>query len=89
MRHDEIKRVILRDKEASDEYDNLEVLYNIKREIIRLRTEEKLSQAELAEKVGTKQSAISRLEAGEYNPTIGFLSKIATSLGKKIEIKFY
>jgi transcriptional regulator with XRE-family HTH domain len=54
-----------------------------------LRTEKKISQAELAEKMGTKQSVISRLEAGEYNPTIGFLSKLASSLGKKIEIKLY
>ena len=88
MNHDDVKRILLHDEETKQEYNNLEVMYEIKREIIRLRTENKLSQAELAEKVGTKQSATSRLETGEYNPTIEFLSKVAVSLGKKLEIKF-
>ncbi|MCL5289762.1 MAG: helix-turn-helix transcriptional regulator [Bacillota bacterium] len=89
MRHEDVKKILLQDQETKEEYDKLEVLYEIKREIIRLRTENKLSQAELAERVGTKQSAISRLEAGEYNPTLEFLAKVAKSLGKKIEIRFY
>jgi DNA-binding XRE family transcriptional regulator len=51
--------------------------------------QEVTKQKELAEKVGTKQSAISRLENGSYNPSIEFLSKIAHALGKEIQVKFF
>ncbi|MDR2446702.1 MAG: helix-turn-helix transcriptional regulator [Treponema sp.] len=34
--------------------------------------------------VGTKQSNISRLENGNYNPTLEFLNKIAKAIGKEI-----
>jgi transcriptional regulator with XRE-family HTH domain len=46
-----------------------------------------LTQEQLAELVGTKQSNISRLESGEYNPTIEFLSKVAQAMGKTLEIR--
>ena len=45
-------------------------------------------QKELAEKIGTKQSAISRLENGDYNPSVELLSKIAEALDKELVIKF-
>lgn len=89
MKHDDIKKHLLQDPEVKSEYEKLQVLYNIKREIIRLRLEQGLSQKDLADKVGTKQSAISRLESGEYNPSVEFLIKIAHALGKELEIKFY
>ena len=47
-----------------------------------------VSQGELAEKVGTKQTAISRLESGRSNPSIKFLKKLAEALGMRLEIKF-
>jgi transcriptional regulator with XRE-family HTH domain len=50
--------------------------------------EQNLTQAELAQKAGTRQSNISRLEGGEYNPSLKFLKKIASSLGKKLHISF-
>jgi len=56
--------------------------------ISELRKEKKLTQKELAERIGTKQSAISRLENGTYNPSIVFLNKVALALGKEVEIKF-
>ena len=43
---------------------------------------------DLAKKVGTAQSNISRLESGNYNPTLEFLEKIANSLGKKLKVSF-
>ena len=51
------------------------------------REQENLSQAKLAEKCGIRQSALSRLENGKGNPTIGLLEDIAQSLGKKLEIR--
>jgi|HubBroStandDraft_6_1064221.scaffolds.fasta_scaffold3038068_1 ribosome-binding protein aMBF1 (putative translation factor) len=48
-----------------------------------------LSQAELAERVGTKQGVISRLEDADYEGhSLGMLLKIAAALGKQIYIEF-
>ena len=47
-----------------------------------------MTQAELARRVGTQKSNISRLESGNYNPSLDFLVKVARSLGKNVSIKF-
>jgi len=48
-----------------------------------------LSQAELAEKLGTKQSVISRLEDADYEGhSLSMLQRIATALGQRLEIRF-
>lgn len=88
MRHEEVKKMLLQSPEAQYEYDGLKVFYDIKREIIRLRIEQGLSQKELADRINTKQSAISRLESGNYNPSLEFLTKVASALGKELHISF-
>jgi transcriptional regulator with XRE-family HTH domain len=45
-----------------------------------------LSQGELAEKIGTKQSASSRLESGKYNPSLSFLHKVADALDTTLKV---
>ncbi|MCL2062237.1 MAG: helix-turn-helix transcriptional regulator [Firmicutes bacterium] len=69
-------------------YDALEPEYIVVREIIKARMENNLTQKQLAEKLGTKQSNISRLESGNYNPSLEFLHKVAESLGKSLHIEF-
>lgn len=88
MRHEDVKRQLLQSPEVKREYDELKVIYDIKREILKLRIEQGLSQKELADMINTKQSAISRLESGEYNPSLEFLTKVATALGKELHISF-
>ena len=88
MNHDEVKNYLLQNSEVQKEYEDLKVLYDIKHEIIRLRLEQGLSQKELAEKINTKQSAISRLESSDYNPSIELLAKVANALGKELQISF-
>jgi ribosome-binding protein aMBF1 (putative translation factor) len=88
MKHEEVKNRLLQSVEVKEEYNKLKILYDIKREIIKLRLDQGLSQKDLAEKVGTRQSAISRLESGEYNPSVEFLSKVAHALGKELHLKF-
>lgn len=56
--------------------------------IIALRVEGHLTQKELADKIGTNQSAISRLESGKYNPSVDFLMRIGKALNKRVEINF-
>lgn len=87
MNHDEAKQLFLSDPETKLEYEELEALYEVKRQIIQSRIEMNMSQKELAAKVGTGQSAISRLENGSYNPSLAFIGKVAKALGKQIHIR--
>jgi ribosome-binding protein aMBF1 (putative translation factor) len=47
----------------------------------RLRTEAGLTQAELAKRMGTTQSAVARMEAGGTRPTLEMLDKLAAAIG--------
>ena len=51
------------------------------------RSAARLSQAELADRCGTTQSAIARLERGETNPTIATLARVAAAAGCAISIE--
>jgi len=84
----EAKKIIASNPEVAAELENNAVEYQVIPEIIRARSEQKVSQKELAERIGTRQSNISRLESGNYNPSLEFLEKVAEALGKKLEIHF-
>jgi len=77
----------LRNPEFAAAYHELEPEFQVAREVIRLRLEKGLTQKELAELVGTKQSGISRLENASIKPSLGFLQKVAEALGARIEIR--
>lgn len=78
----------LKNPEIKAEYDKLQPEFAVVRAIIRGRIDCGITQKELAEKIGTKQSVISRLESGNANPSIGFLKKLAAALNTRLEIKF-
>src|SRR5438445_13776607 len=62
---------------------------DIARKIYELRSKAKLSQTELARKVGTTQSVVSRLEDADYDGhSLEMLRRIASALEKRIEIRF-
>lgn len=88
MKFTEYKKNKLQNEEFKKAYDELEPEYEIIRAVINARNELHLSQAELAKKAGTDQSHISRLENGNYNPSLKFLKKIAEGLGKELHISF-
>ena len=57
--------------------------------IYELRTKAKLTQAQLAKKVGTSRSVISRLEDADYDGhSVALLRRIAEAVGKSVEIRF-
>lgn len=82
----QLKRELLRDKAIERSYKKLGAEFAVIKMIIKKRIEGGLSQKELAQKIGTKQSAISRFESGTYNPTLSFLQKIVEALNGKLEI---
>lgn len=58
----------------------------IGKRIAQLRTEAGMSQARLAELTGMEQPHIARIEAGRYSVGVDILGKIATALGKRVDI---
>jgi len=80
------KKVALRDPEIKREYDALEAEFSLIEQLIAKRLEKGLTQKELAQKIGTKQSAISRLEGGGFHPTFALLNKVAEALGAKVHV---
>ncbi len=56
--------------------------------VINLRKKKKISQSKLAEKIGMKQSAVGRIEAGKQNLTIETLQKIAFAFNKELVVDF-
>jgi len=83
-----LKKELLKDKTVAEEYETLRPRYEIISAIIEARVKKGLTQEELAKKVGTKQSAIARLESGRANPSVSFLEKLASALGTKLRIQF-
>lgn len=57
-------------------------------EIDRARKEQNMTRAELAKRVGTQKSNISRFESENYNPSLDFLAKVAEALGKNLNVQF-
>lgn len=83
----EFRRNQLTDLETRKEYEALEPEFEIAREIIALRRSRNLTQQQLANKMGTSQPAIARIESGSYrNVSLSFIRRIATALDAVPEI---
>lgn len=82
----EVKKKLMSDPKVEEAYKELAPTYEMIKQIINARMEQNLTQADLAKRMGTKQSNISRLESGNYNPSLNFLQKMALSLGKDLHI---
>ena len=60
--------------------------YCVGQMIYAARKSEKMTQTDLAQKVGTNKSYISRIEKGSIEPGVGFFFRIMDALGLKVEI---
>ena len=67
-------------------YDALEDEFALASQIIGARARANLTQAELAERMDTSQSAIARLESGRSRPSVTTLEKLAKATGSKLRI---
>lgn len=83
-----LKKKYLENAEVKQEYDALELRYRIAMEIARLRRDKKVTQAELAARLKTTTSVVSRIESGNQNVSVDMVEKIAEALGKTVEILF-
>ena len=71
------------------EYDRLADEFAFLDEILKARAEAGLSQAEVAARIGTTQSAVARLESagGGHSPSITTLQRYASALGYKVQVR--
>jgi predicted transcriptional regulator len=83
-----VKADLMKDPSFPAEVQKLQPEYEIIKEIVKARIEQNITQEELAERAGTKQSNISRLERGNANPSLSFLKKVARGLGKELVVTF-
>lgn len=89
--HHEFKKLALADKKVADLYDQLGEEYQLLREMIRARKQAKMTQAHVAEAMGTTASAVSRLESMHLkkhpSPSLDTLKRYAHALGYRLSIK--
>lgn len=83
----QLKKELLGDKDVAREYKKLTPRYRIISSLIAARLKKGYTQKELADKIGTKQSAIARLESGNVNPSLGLLEKVASVMGYRLMVQ--
>ena len=84
----EHKRELMKDPEFLREYEAMRPEYEAMRALIGARLESHLTQEQLAQASGVRQSNISRIESGACSPTVATLQKLAAAMGKKLQIRF-
>ena len=91
MTHDELKKAALERPEVKARYEALEAEFNLLQQMLRARQQAGLSQAQVAERMGTKPPAVTRLESslsnGRHSPSIATLQKYAKAVGCHLEIQ--
>ncbi|OGO03708.1 MAG: transcriptional regulator [Chloroflexi bacterium RBG_13_53_26] len=86
MNWKEHKKQLMRDAEFRKEYQALEPQYKLASTIIKLRLSKGWSQEELARRMGTKQSAVARLESGTSLPSLSTAKRVAEALNAELDV---
>jgi len=87
-RWDDFEKKLLQDPGVKREYDKLQPEFEIAKQMLDARINKKMTQEEIAKKVGTGQAVISRLEGANASPSLDLLKRVASALGKKLVISF-
>jgi ribosome-binding protein aMBF1 (putative translation factor) len=87
VQFDKLKARLLADPNVKAEYDALASVFEIAAELPMARLRAGLSKAELAEKMGTSQSPIARLENGHMLPSTKTLLRYAEATGSRFHVR--
>jgi len=91
MNYKQLKEKALENELVREEYESLKPEFNLLREMLKARQNAGLTQADIAERMGTKPPAITRLESsltsGRHSPSIATLKKYAEAVNCHLEIK--
>ena len=83
---DELKKSRPGSEAAKSAYEDEARISAFRELVYRLRTEAGLTQADLAVRMGTTQSAIARMEGGGTRPTLETLERIASAVGAELVV---
>ena len=87
MKHSDLKAKVLSNPEVKAAYDEMAPEFSLLRQMLKAG----LSQAEVAERMGTKPPAVTRLESslgnGKHSPSLATLQKYAHAVGYELQVK--
>jgi ribosome-binding protein aMBF1 (putative translation factor) len=81
------KKLLLKDPKFRKAVEETRLEYEIARAIILARVEKKMTQKELAIKLKTKQSVISRIENAQTTPSLSFLKRLASVFNTELKVE--
>lgn len=89
LTHKQLRTKALANAEVRAEYEKLADEFSLLDEFLKARAAQGLTQAQVAEKIGTTQSAVARMESGsgKHSPSLATLTKYADALGCKLEVR--
>ncbi len=88
IRFDDLQKKWMKEPGYRKAYEALEEEFALVAELARARLRAGLSQAQLAKRMKTTQSAIARLESGRGRPSTTTLSRFAKVTGHRLKISF-
>ncbi|TGN38215.1 helix-turn-helix domain-containing protein [Marinobacter confluentis] len=83
----DFKQKALQNPKVRKEYDALQDEFSLIDQLVTMRSSAGLTQEEVAKKLGTNKSNISRLEHGKGNPSWGTLNKYAAACGFRVKLE--
>jgi transcriptional regulator with XRE-family HTH domain len=87
--HKALKSLALKRADVKDEYDRIDEEFAFLDVFLKARASAGITQAQVAERIGTTQSVIARLESGrgKHSPSLSTLRKYAHALGCRLELR--
>jgi len=83
----DMRRELMRDPKFRAAYEAQKPKYDLIHAILDARIKRGVTQAEIAKRAGTTQSAIARFESGVGNPTLDFMQRVSAAVGAKLEVR--
>ncbi len=81
-----LKERLMEDPDFREEYARVDEEYALVEALVRARAAANLTQAEVARRLGTTQSAIARLESGRVSPSFATLRRYAEATGARLTV---
>ncbi|OGE64975.1 hypothetical protein A3I48_04360 [Candidatus Daviesbacteria bacterium RIFCSPLOWO2_02_FULL_36_7] len=82
------KKKLLKNPEFKKLYEETRPEFEIARAVIHARIEKGLTQKQLADRLHTRQSVISRVERANTTPSLSFLKRLAAALNTTLQVQF-